>query len=192
MTGKQRVFARRRRIIAAAAVAATLPVLLGGCFNGFDAQTSIQQPSGDGLNTAVGNMMIRNAVWVRSKDKDTTLTLSATLVNVGKTEDTLLAVTTVPKAFVVGLTGAKIKIDPISEVRTAYNSDKYVNAFGMNVPQSGWVETTFRFEKAGSITGSVLVVPPTGIYAGINPGLPPESTEPTPRTTAQASVAPTP
>lgn len=182
-------------MFAAAAAAVTLPLLLTGCWNGFNAQTSIQQPSGDGLQTQIGNMQIRAAVWVRDAENPRTMTLSATFVNTGKTADELTAVTTSPKAFVVGLTGGTIELPPVSETRTAYQSEYFVNAYGLDVPPSGYVTTTFVFKNAGSVTGSVMTVPPEGIYAGIAPSTPPQprasgSATPTPTTSPTASTAP--
>lgn len=190
MSGKN-LRLNRTRVIAAAAAVAVLPVALTGCWNGFGAQTAVQPPSGDGLNTQVGMIQIRNVVWVRSKDNPTVLTLSATFVNTGKTADALTAVTTNPASGAVGLTNGSIELEPISETRTAFNSDEYVNAIGVTqVPPSGYLQTTFIFKEAGKVTGSVMTVPSEGIYEDINPsigGKASPSRVPSPRATASKS-----
>lgn len=178
-----------KRIAVLAAGIAAVP-LLAGCFNGFAAQTSNQPPSGDGLSTEVGAIQIRSAVWVRSPQNPAAFTLSATFVNTGQTPDALASVTTVPKAS-VEITGATIPLTKLSVTRTAYNSNLFVNLNGALVPQSNYIQTTFTFAKAGAVTGSVLVVPSEGIYAGISPNGTGGSAAPSQSPSASASATPT-
>lgn len=183
-----------KRVAVLAAGIAAVP-LLAGCFNGFAAQTSNQPPSGDGLSTEVGDMQVRSAVWVRSPQNPAAFTLSATFVNTGQTPDVLTSVTTTTKGT-VDITGGTIPLAKKSEQRTAYNSNVYVNLTGSIVPPSNYIVTTFNFAKAGSVTGSVLVVPSEGIYAGISPNgtggsaAPTASASATPTSTASATATP--
>jgi hypothetical protein len=157
------------RRIAALGVGVASLALVAGCSNGFDAMTSTQRPSGDGLSTQVGSIQIRSAIWVRSSTEPANMTLSVTFVNTGMNDDTLTGVSTDPKAFAVGITGNELLLKPFVETRAGFNSDLFINAYGLNVAPSGWTETTFRFRDAGTVKGSVLTVPSEGSFAGIEP-----------------------
>jgi hypothetical protein len=157
-----------RRVTALGVGIASL-ALIAGCSNGFDAMTSTQQPSGDGLSTQVGSIQIRSAIWVRSSTEPSNMTLSVTFVNAGNDGDTLTAVSTDPKAFAVGITGNELVLKPFVETRAGFNSELYINAYGLNVTPSGWTETTFKFRDAGTVKGSVLTVPAEGNFEGIEP-----------------------
>ncbi len=157
------------RRLAALGVGVASVALVAGCSNGFDAMTSTQQPSGDGLYTQVGSIQIRNAIWVRSTTEPANMTLSVTFVNTGNNDDELTEVSTTPKAFAVGITGNTLQLKPFVETRAGFNSDLYINAYGLNTAPSSWVETTFRFRDAGTVKGSVLTVPAEGNFEGIEP-----------------------
>ncbi len=177
-----------KRIVGLVAGIAAVP-LLAGCFNGFAAQTSVQPPSGDGLNTQVGDIQVRSAVWVRSPSNPLVFTLSATFVNTGQTPDALASVTTDTKGT-IEITGGTIPLTKIAETRTGYNSTFYINLTGALVPASNYISTTFNFAKAGAVTGSVLEVPAEGVYEGITPSgvpAPPKKPTPTPSVSVLAS-----
>ena len=154
-------------------VAATLALSLAGCFNGQNAGTQQVGPSGDGVNADLGDgtLQIRNAVWVQDKNNTKNLTLSGAFNNVSSNPDTLTGVTTNPKGQVT-ITGGSIEVPGVvdgtdNSVRVGYNANKYIDANGVEVVQSGYVATTFTFKNAGSETLSILVVPPTGDYANV-------------------------
>lgn len=184
---------RRTRLTAATVVAGVALVpMLSGCWNGFNAGTSMLPPSGDGLNTEVGNILIRSAVWVQSAQDGRTFTLSANFVNTGTDADQLTGVETSPNSFAIGITNAAITLPPISTTNTGYNATNYVNAFGTNnVPVSGYIQTTFIFKTAGRVTGSIMTVPPEGIYAGITPSPSGIPDGPAPTGSPTASPSPT-
>jgi len=177
-----------KRIAVLAAGIAAVP-LLAGCFNGFDAQTSTQPPSGDGLSTQVGNIQIRSAVWVRNSANATSFTLSATFVNTGSTADSLTGIATDPKGT-VAISGGTIPLGSYTESKAGTNSSKLVTLTGATVPDSGYIQTTFTFANAGAVTGSVMVVPQQGIYASIGPSGGGSAT-PKPTATTTASPKPT-
>ncbi|MEI2730264.1 MAG: hypothetical protein V9E85_14280 [Candidatus Nanopelagicales bacterium] len=180
-----------KRIAVVVAGLAAVP-LLAGCFNGFDAQTSNQPPSGDGLSTQVGNIQIRSAVWVRNPSNATSFVLSATFVNTGSTPDALTGITTDPKGT-VAITGGSIPLASYTESRSGSKSGQNVNLTGAVVPNSGYVQTTFTFANAGAVTGSVMVVPQEGIYASVGPnGGSSASAKPTGSATASPKVTGTP
>lgn len=130
-------------------------------------------PSGDGANGDLGDgtLQIRNAVWVQDKSNPKNLTLSGAFNNVSHTTDTLTEVTTDPKGAVT-ITGGSIEIPGVTDstdqsVRVGFNADKFITATGVEVVQSGYVATTFKFKNAGSETLSILVVPQAGDYADV-------------------------
>lgn len=179
--------ASAKRIAVVAAGVAAVP-LLAGCFNGFDAQTSVQPPSGDGLNTQVGNVQIRSAVWVRNPATPTSFVLSATFVNTGGEPDALTSITTEPRGTAT-ITGGTINMLKFSEARAGSRAGELVNLTGALVPPSGYIQTTFTFAKAGAVTGSVMTVPNEGIYAGVIPGV---TVSPSPKKSESASVSTSP
>lgn len=157
------------RRVASLGVGIASLALIAGCSNGFDAMTSTQQPSGDGLSTQVGSIQIRSAIWIRSSTEPANMTLSVTFVNAGNDDDALTAVSTDPKAFAVGITGNELLLKPFVETRAGFNSELFINSYGLNVAPSGWTETTFKFRNAGTVKGSVLTVPAEGNFEGIGP-----------------------
>ncbi len=170
MTGLPR---RTATVLAAAA----LVLLLAGCWQGFNAQTTLAPPSGDGVSGAVGNIEVRSATWVRSAVNPANMTLVASFINTQTTPDVLTKVTTAPTAT-VEVTGGAISLNPTSRISTGQLGSTgqpgqlYINAFGINTPESSFVSTTLSFQNAGNLTLSILTVPSTGIYAGIEPGSP--------------------
>ncbi|MFZ1362654.1 MAG: hypothetical protein WAS05_06955 [Candidatus Nanopelagicales bacterium] len=155
-------------------VATALTLSLAGCFNGMNAGTQQVGASGDGVNADIGSdatLQVRNMVWVRDKNNPKNLTLSGAFNNVSKNTETLTEVVTNPKGAVT-ITGGKLEIPGVSDgtgssVRVGYNADKYIDVNGVDVVESGYVATTFKFTNAGSETLSILVVPPTGDYADV-------------------------
>ena len=166
-----------RRAATVVAAAALVP-LLAGCWQGFNAQTNTQGPSGNGAFGNVGHIQIRSATFVRSAVNPSNMTLVSNFINTGTTGDVLTKVTTAPTAN-VAMTGGQITLNPVSEIVTGQGGPLYISAFGLNTPQSSYVSTTFSFKVAGNITLPILTVPPVGIYAGVEPGspapLPPKS-----------------
>ena len=86
--------------LAAVAAAAILVPTLGGCWQGFNAQTSQQanQAVGNGTNLATGDVEIRGATWVRNTANPQEATLVATFINNGDEPDRLVKVEVQPTA----------------------------------------------------------------------------------------------
>ena len=157
-----------RRRVAAIAAAAILVPTLGGCWQGFNAQTSQQanQAVGNGTNLATGDVEIRGATWVRNSLNPQEATLVATFINGGETDDRLVKVEVQPTAA-TGITGGAIEVPVTGSVRTGYWSPNFINVFDLKAFPSTFVPTTFTFERAGTVTGDVMSVPNTGQYAGV-------------------------
>jgi hypothetical protein len=152
----------------APAAAAILVPTLGGCWQGFNAQTSQQanQAVGNGTNLATGDVEIRGATWVRNSLNPQEATLVATFINGGETDDRLVKVEVQPTAA-TGITGGAIEVPVTGSVRTGYWSPNFINVFDLKAFPSTFVPTTFTFERAGTDTGDVMSVPNTGQYAGV-------------------------
>lgn len=165
----------RRRSIAAAAGLVVAAGLLSGCWSGFNAATDVQQPSGDGTYVAAGTMLVNNAIWVQDPSDPTQFTLSAAFVNQSTQADTLEAVQVEP-AGTVSIPGGSLVIEPQNagfgtETRVGYNSNVRINASGIaDLPETGYINTTFRFATAGAASTIVMSVPAVGIYADVYPG----------------------
>jgi len=184
------------RISRAAVIAGLCVPLLTGCYNGFNAQTAVAPAGGDASTATVGVIKVTGANWVRSDKTPANLTLVANIANLGQQADALKAVTTVPAEFggQSGITNGSIAVAPLSESQIGWNSTNFVNAYGIAAPDSGYVTTTFVFEKAGSVSVPVLVVPSSGNYEGIEPNPekaltpPTNATNPIPGATSAAEA----
>ena len=158
-----------RRRVAAVAAAAILVPTLGGCWQGFNAQTSQQanQAVGNGTNLATGDVEIRGATWVRNTANPQEATLVATFINNGDEPDRLVKVEVQPTSP-TGITGGALELATSGSVRTGYWSPNFINAFNLQAFPSTFVPTTFTFERAGTVTGDVLAVPNTNRqYEGV-------------------------
>ncbi len=181
-----------RRRIAAAVLAAALIPALSGCFNGYNALTTTQQEGGQVASANIGDIQIRGLVWVRDMAAPQNLTMSASFVLSSAEPDELVAVTTVPNTFAVGITNGRLLLEPGSENRVGFNSGNFVNLYGNIAEPSAFISTTLKFKRAGQVTLPVLIVPNTGVYEGIRPNPPALLTTPTPVPgTASASPAAT-
>lgn len=159
---------KTRRRAAAVAAAAILVPTLAGCWQGFDAQTSVQanQAVGNGTNLSTGDIEVRGATWVRNTLNPQEATLVATFIANGDAADRLVKVEVQPPAA-TGITGGAIEVPTAGSVRTGYWSPNFINVFDLQAFPSTFVPTTFTFERAGTVTGDVLVMPNTGQYQGV-------------------------
>ncbi len=159
---------RARRSAAALAVLtlAATP-LLGGCFSGPTATTTVQsgQNSGNGVAADAGSMAIENATLVTGPNGSATLIGS--VFNNGTVDDRITAVT---------INGTPASITPGAEaiaagtgVNFGYDGINYINTYTLQAEPSAFVPVSMQFENAGSVEFRVMTVPPTGIYEGIAP-----------------------
>lgn len=170
----------KRTRIAAGTLALGLLVLspvLTGCFQGQKATTTMMATmnSGNGVQASVGQIKLDGLTLVLGPEGSTTATLIGRLTNAGP-EDSLVA------ASIDGLTSvsspavqisdglAVIKTD--SAVNLGYDSDQYVSVQNFTGTASTYVPVELAFKNAGVVKASVMVVPATGIYAGITPQFP--------------------
>ena len=151
---------------------------MSGCFNGQDATTTTQATmnSGNGVQAKQGDIRIENATVVLNAEEPGTATLLVRLINVGPEADRLTYATIdgTQAQFLVGDDsmdmGSGVDIGPGESVGFAYDSDLYISVLeGFEAPVSTYVPLQLGFATAGLAEMSVLTVPATGYYEGIEP-----------------------
>jgi len=166
---------KRIHVAAAAALVVLVVPALTGCFNGQDATTTTQASmnSGNGVEATKGAIHIENATLVMGPEGSGTATLVVRIVNTGIEDDALTyaSINGAPATVIepAGAGDAAGVIGPGASVSYGYDSEGRINAEGLDVPPSSYVDVELGFEKAGLVTMSVLTVPPVGYYAGITP-----------------------
>jgi copper(I)-binding protein len=140
---------------------------LAGCFSGKAATTNVQATmnSGNGVSAQAGAMHIENATVVLGSAGSTAATLTTRLVNTGAEPDSLVYATVNGQPATI--TGDQVVIAPGASVSFGFDSEHWINAYGLDVPTSSYVPVELGFQNAGLVTMSVLTVPPVGYYEGI-------------------------
>ncbi len=156
--------------MAAAAVLLAAAPLLAACGAGVNAYTQQQQASGNGQYKTVGELDLANITLVRGPVGSRSLTLLGNITNTGTQPDYLIGASISAPASKATIPGNRVdlpraSVTPIGSPASAAKVDFH----GIEVPQSVFVPLTLRFARAGSVQLSVLVVPPVGIYQGIEP-----------------------
>lgn len=153
------------RILAATA----LTLVVTGCGAGFDAGTTVQKTVSAGAYGAAESIAAQNVVLVRGEGE--TASLIATFVNSAPTDDVLTAViVNDPRpSAITSTTGGAIPIPARSTTKVGFDGGERVLLEGFNPPASAFVPVLLSFEVAGDIPLDVLIVPPTGSFAGLGP-----------------------
>ena len=167
---------KRSHLAAAAALVLLVLPTTTGCFSGQGATTTTQATmnSGNGVSATQGAIHIENATLVLGPEGSSTATLLVRIVNAGVDPDRLTYAT-------IGGSPAYITegagdLGPGASVSFGWNSEAWINSYGLTAAAATYVPVQLGFEKAGLVTMSLLVVPPVGYYEGIVP-MPP--TDPT-------------
>ena len=173
MTRRTRNFTR----IVVVGASATAALSLTGCFNGFQATTNTQNTmsTGNGVQAQVGAVRIENATLVRGEESSVTLIM--TIVNVGPESDSLADVSIAGQRAVITDGVAPIgpvDVAPGSAIPFGYGQDgagasRWVNAYTVEIPESGFVPVQVFMTQSGLAELEVLTVPPVGYYDGITP-----------------------
>lgn len=161
-----------RHLRASALLAAGLLVaspVLGGCFSGRAATTTVQSTmnSGNGVDARVGDLRIENATIVLGPEGSGSATLIGSVFNNGSADDTLVGVTVNGTPAVV--TPGAEKIPAGGSANFGYDGMHFINSYTFEAEPSAYVPVTMQFANGGLVEMSVLSVPPTGIYEGIAP-----------------------
>lgn len=162
---------KRTHVAALAALVVLAVPTLSGCFSGSEATTNMQATmnSGNGVTADVGPLRIDGATIVMA-DATPNGTLTARVTNVGAEPDTLVSATiNGAPAYITPDGGA---IAPGTATSFGYQSQVWINAYGLDVPISSYVPVTLTFEKAGPVDLSVLTVPRAGYYTDVAPNPP--------------------
>lgn len=159
--------ARLRSIYVAAAGLTLLSLALTGCYNGQQATTNVQatQPSGNGNTLRAGQITVDNATAVQDEAGNATILMRIT--NQGLESDTLIAAAVGEQPATI--TPGPVEIAPGESISFAWDATHFVNLPGLNATMSSYVPLGLQFATAGITETDILVVPPTGIYAGILP-----------------------
>lgn len=137
---------------------------LAGCYNGPGATTTMQamQPTGNGTQTAVGDMRIENATLITN---DAVSSLVTRIYNDGQSPDVMTEVIIGGQQAAVQSTVTQL--DPGADISFGFpvgSPDVIVTG---PFPVSQYVPVKISFLSAGSVEFTVLAVPPTGIYQGL-------------------------
>lgn len=162
-----------RRTIAAAAVLLTAPAL-SAC--GFNEPTDQIYTPAVGVNERGGSVDVLNAVIVSGADGSGTLVTSL-VNNDPENDDALVEVVGSGNDGNITVQGGSIDIPAGELVRVAEEGD--ITFEGEQVQAGFFVELTFRFEQAESVTLKAPVVEREGPYAEIPvPSVAPETEAP--------------
>lgn len=152
---------RRAGLVAAAAL--LVGATVGGCQAGFDAFTSQPFAPSNGSVASAGDMRIRNTVVVRSDD-GTQSQIYASFINMGGSPDTLTGVS-IAGVGTVPLDGGSITVPAAAKVDLGPGG---YQVFANNLTQGPGdvVTVTFRFEQAGEVHLSALIMTAQSLVSG--------------------------
>jgi hypothetical protein len=156
-----------RRGIAAGLTCLALAGTLSGCFNGYQAQTTLQQQGGEVASLNAEDVQGRGLIWVRDPREPDTAYFSGTMLVVQNGQpDELVSISAEPGGD-GALTDAPVKIEPSLPVRIGFNGEHFARVTGVPDEPSPFLNTTLEFKNAGRVEVSVLVVPGVGPYADV-------------------------
>ena len=161
---------RRARRVALAAVVVALAPMLTGCWQGFDASTTMQNSmnSGNGTQEILGSLRIENATIVRNDAGRASLVMA--VFNQGDAPDTLIAVSINGQPLAV----PSVSVEPGDFATFGYGAEGaplenplIVDAFP--IPTGSYSTVSLAFSINGLTEFTSLVVPDVGYYAGYVP-----------------------
>jgi copper(I)-binding protein len=156
---------------AAVAIAVSLVAVLptAGCYQGFDNTVNTQGPTGNGTDFRVGDgIKVQDATLVTGPEGESGVaSLVMSIINEGELPDALVKVTTEPATTSSQKT--PIAIRPGNSVRVGGAATDQIVLTGLKVTPGSYASVTVTFERAGSETKKVAVVPAVGYYEGYGP-----------------------
>lgn len=158
---------KRLTVAAMAALLVAATPLLGGCWQGKAATTTVQagQPTGNGTSVAVGSVRVENATVVKDA-VGANASLLVSLFNTGETDDALVAVEVNGLPATVNPAGAMLPKGGVSGVSYGYPGTNTI-AFTTDAAVSTYVPILMQFRNAGVVEFDALVVPRAGYYADV-------------------------
>lgn len=146
-----------------------LVAALSGCYQGQNANTTIQDETGNGIAMVAGDMEMES-VTIVADDEGTFGTVSADVVNSGVVADRLEAILVNGQEAALDPEG--IEIAPQTGVSVEPNGDLRAEVPLGSARPGEFVEVTFRFAASGDASDLVLIVPPVGYYESVAPQAP--------------------
>jgi copper(I)-binding protein len=161
------VIRSRAAVALAVSLIAVLPT--AGCYQGFDNTVNTQGPTGNGTDFPVGDgIKVQDATLVTGPEGESGVaSLVMSIINEGELPDALVKVTTEPPTTSSQKT--PIAIRPGTSVRVGGPATDQIVLTGLKVPPGSYATVTVSFERAGSETRRVAVVPAVGYYEGFGP-----------------------
>jgi copper(I)-binding protein len=161
------VIRSRAAVALAVSLVAVLPT--AGCYQGFDNTVNTQGPTGNGTDFLVGDgIKVQDATLVTGPEGESGVaSLVMSIINEGEQPDALVKVTTEPATTSSQKT--PIAIRPGTSVRVGGPAADQIVLTGLKVTPGSYATVTVSFERAGSETRKVAVVPAVGYYEGYGP-----------------------
>jgi hypothetical protein len=161
------VIRSRAAVALAVSLVAVLPT--AGCYQGFDNTVNTQGPTGNGTDFLVGDgIKVQDATLVTGPEGESGVaSLVMSIINEGEQPDALVKVTTEPATTSSQKT--PIAIRPGTSVRVGGPAADQIVLTGLKVTPGSYATVTVSFERAGSETRRVAVVPAVGYYEGYGP-----------------------
>ncbi len=140
-----------------------------GCYQGFEGTVNTQGPTGNGTDFLVGpDIKVQDATLVTGPEGQSGVaSLVMTIVNEGELPDALVKVTTEPATTSSQKTPIAVRSG--NSVQVGGPAQDQVVLTGLKVTPGSYATVTFSFERAGSETRNVAVVPAVGYYEGYGP-----------------------
>ena len=167
------MIAVRRRLarnIALVATVVAVSPMLAGCWQGFGANTTMQNSmnSGNGTQEIVGSLRVENATIVRNEAGRASLVMA--VFNQGDAPDTLAAVSVDGQP----ITAAPVVIEPGSFATFGYGAEgapaeHFLLIDGFPTPAGSYSTVSLAFATNGVTEFTSLVVPDVGSNAGYVP-----------------------
>jgi hypothetical protein len=162
------VIRSRTAVALAVSLVAVLPT--AGCYQGFDDTVNTQGPTGNGTDFLVGgDIKVQDATLVTGPEGQSGVaSLVMTVINEGEMPDALVTVSTEPAT--TSSQRSPIAVTPGAAVKVGgpAATDQVVLT-GLKVPPGSYATVTVSFERSGSETRRVAVVPAVGYYEGYGP-----------------------
>jgi hypothetical protein len=146
---------------------AVLPT--AGCYQGFDNTVNTQGPTGNGTDFLVGaDIKVQDATLVTGPAGESGVaSLVMTIINEGEAPDALVRVSTDPPT--TSSQKSPIAITQGNSVQVGGTATDQIVLTGLTVTPGSYATITVSFERAGSETRKVAVVPAVGYYEGYGP-----------------------
>lgn len=140
-----------------------------GCYQGFEGTVNSQGPTGNGTDFLVGaDIKVQDATLVTGPQGESGVaSLIMTIINESELPDALVKVSTEPATTSSQKT--PIAVTSGASVQVGGPADDQVVLTGLKVTPGSYATVTFSFERAGSETRQIAVVPGVGYYEGYGP-----------------------